>query len=774
MATGSEADPGIMTVDTNSGTAVELRVALVCFGGVSLAVYMHGVVKELERLVRASRALDAGDPDTNPFPPTDTTHHYFAALAAAPTRTTVTVDVIAGTSAGGINGVTLAKSVATGADQDAITGLWLDDADLRHLLRPWVPGPLLLRAATSVAALPLRMTRARYPLSGKYLSTRLAAALSAMDKGVSGSPVPPGAAVDLYVTATDLEGVTAVVPTGVGGASERVTDYGQVFRFVAGTEGRHDLGPDNTPELAFAARATSAFPGAFPPVSLASFRAEAAGVRRDLDPNRLGLTLTGDDPAAAARTWYADGGLLDNAPFDLAVRAIAAKRADGEVIRRLVYIEPDPGAPLTAAVPTRRSTEPTPVWLRAVTRSLLGVRGSHSFRSDLLRLRDLNHRIAEVGAVSRVQETSVLALFDDPRIANAGVRLPAVMREVARERLGPAYGAYVRLAAEDAVTSAAEEVATRLGSPPGSDRATLVVAVGQAWLRSLLLWTDPDAEQLAEVLAPLDVPYRLRRLSFILAGINDLYRPAPSGAEQVPRAGLDRLKARAWDAVETCRTALRRAVAGLDERLLDVLRPQQLGALDDPDEYAQLHAAAFLTLFTAVSAALRRVDLPGDDLDPVFPEVTADWAKETADALSTRYLAFAVWDAALYPIAALSQLPQLTPIGVAQFSPLTATRLSPPADGRKLQGTTIFHFGGFMRRSWRENDYLWGRLDTVESNLRLLSEATGITAGDFLDPALSTVLDAESALTSTASLRGVLRGQLNTSRRTGPDGPASG
>ena len=34
----------------------ELRIALVCYGGVSLAVYMHGVTKEVWHLARASRA----------------------------------------------------------------------------------------------------------------------------------------------------------------------------------------------------------------------------------------------------------------------------------------------------------------------------------------------------------------------------------------------------------------------------------------------------------------------------------------------------------------------------------------------------------------------------------------------------------------------------------------------------------------------------------------------------------------------------------------------
>ena len=40
----------------------ELRIALVCYGGVSLAVYMHGVTKELWKLARASRAYHGGAP----------------------------------------------------------------------------------------------------------------------------------------------------------------------------------------------------------------------------------------------------------------------------------------------------------------------------------------------------------------------------------------------------------------------------------------------------------------------------------------------------------------------------------------------------------------------------------------------------------------------------------------------------------------------------------------------------------------------------------------
>jgi len=38
----------------------ELRLAIVLYGGVSLAIYMHGTTKELHRLVKASALEDRG------------------------------------------------------------------------------------------------------------------------------------------------------------------------------------------------------------------------------------------------------------------------------------------------------------------------------------------------------------------------------------------------------------------------------------------------------------------------------------------------------------------------------------------------------------------------------------------------------------------------------------------------------------------------------------------------------------------------------------------
>src|SRR4051794_30003548 len=103
----------------------EIRIALVLNGGVSLAVWMGGVTHELDLIRRASGTGDA--PGAQP---------YDEPLAARwrelcrrnGDRRRVVVDVIAGTSAGGLNGSLLATAISHGSTLDppgAEQGPWL-------------------------------------------------------------------------------------------------------------------------------------------------------------------------------------------------------------------------------------------------------------------------------------------------------------------------------------------------------------------------------------------------------------------------------------------------------------------------------------------------------------------------------------------------------------------------------------------------------------------------------------------------------------------------
>jgi hypothetical protein len=88
----------------------ELRIALVCYGGISLAVYMHGITKEVWRLACASRAFHAGDREDDACKGV-----YYRLLEriaeVAKIELRVLVDILAGASAGGINAVFLSHAM---------------------------------------------------------------------------------------------------------------------------------------------------------------------------------------------------------------------------------------------------------------------------------------------------------------------------------------------------------------------------------------------------------------------------------------------------------------------------------------------------------------------------------------------------------------------------------------------------------------------------------------------------------------------------------------
>ena len=91
-------------------------------GGVSLCVWMGGVAYELDRL----RRLD------------DSTYRALADFAGVEP----VIDVIGGTSAGGLNGVLLASGIAWDSTIKSLQDLWLTLADFSELLRsPDEPRP---------------------------------------------------------------------------------------------------------------------------------------------------------------------------------------------------------------------------------------------------------------------------------------------------------------------------------------------------------------------------------------------------------------------------------------------------------------------------------------------------------------------------------------------------------------------------------------------------------------------------------------------------------
>jgi len=220
----------------------ELRIALVCFGGVSLAIYMHGISKEILKLIRASSALhriadrgerlqasffDRFDRSDSEY---DTEEFYFELLREVGRfiELRVVVDIIAGASAGGIVGTMLARALSHDLRMEKMRDLWLDNADVTVLLSPdtragkwskWFLKPFLWGAAKTGMLGAIRdmevrqklsmFVRSRWfrpPLDGKIMAGLMYDAVASMGEPVhpAQSLLPSGHTLDLFVTLTDF------------------------------------------------------------------------------------------------------------------------------------------------------------------------------------------------------------------------------------------------------------------------------------------------------------------------------------------------------------------------------------------------------------------------------------------------------------------------------------------------------------------------------------------------------------------------------------------
>ena len=168
----------------------ELRFAVSMNGGVSLAVWMGGVTAELLELIRSTDPLDE---DTSG--PSDESRCGYRDLMYVLGQS-VRVDVIAGASAGGINGALLGMAIAHNLPEiDRVRSVWLDDGDLAGLVRS--PGK---RKVSSL-------------LDGAKFRRSLHQAFLKLFESASTSQRGPGSDVSVEMTVTVLDGIMSDVAT---------------------------------------------------------------------------------------------------------------------------------------------------------------------------------------------------------------------------------------------------------------------------------------------------------------------------------------------------------------------------------------------------------------------------------------------------------------------------------------------------------------------------------------------------------------------------------
>lgn len=782
----------------------ELRLAVVCYGGVSLAIYEHGITKEMLKLARASKAYQrAADEKTKQEaghtfraaagdePDSSTEEVYFDLLKAIG-RTLdlrIVVDVIAGSSAGGINGITLARALAHDLSLEPLTDMWLEKADIQRLLAPeakarmwskWYVRPFMdplmwrleregltppeadaeMQAALSTF---FRSRWFRPPLDGKGFTALLLDGLQAMGNARPGraSLLPPGHELDLIVTVTDFYGSARTIfihdPPMV---QEREHRHSLRFAFEHphGAPMISDFGPDHLPSLAFAARATASFPGAFPPAQIQEIDAVLAerrqpwmGRARFLGMNFRHYADLGIAPESAV---LVDGSVLNNKPLSEAIAAARTHRAFREVDRRLVYIDPHPNKELP-------KTLQGPGFFTTLRGALSDLPRYEPIYDELLVVGRHNREVQQRRAVVDATRTHVRALVD--RISEGRLTQPVSPEALRRWRLngpnlvastGLVFNGWIRLVIGESVEFVARLLAKVCLYPDISPQTRWIEEVVTAAARKLGVYMTsyeyPTADREAALppfgkfIANFGVKYKRRRLIFVIQAINKLYRQRYESEHcEIDASALDVLKRRLYRCLDSLRVYDDTQFLGADlvAKIHTLFgRPQVLaadGTLPDAETFATGNDAALSAIMARLSDECDLVGL-NEDVDAVLASPSVfELGPDCQTELLMSYVGFLFWDIVLLPMTVgggSDDSGALEEILIDRISPEDATTIRLPGKGSVLRGGSLGGFGGFFGRAMRENDYLWGRLHAVDRLIDLVvSTARHDVAGAGID-----------------------------------------
>ncbi len=681
-------------------------------GGVSLAIYINGVSNEFYRAVRGRGVYG---------------------LVKELTDSNIVVDILSGSSAGGLNAILLSAALCNRTEFGITAQFWRDKADLDTLLHPTA-------SHTSV-------------LDDRYHEQQLLDALSQLmpDSLAAANVAASLPELDLFITGTDVNG-RRTPQVDAAGSTVQIKDHRILF-WLKHRQGRKQpfhryaqedgsvpaslpadpskLADANLRSLARLGCITSAFPAAFSPIVVTP-------------PPKNGPFGSVDGRLARwgrlkETTVLIDGGVVDNKPFTSTLEAIFSRLSEKPVQRRLLFVDPAPDEAAELLAQRARSNNasvPVPGFLNVVWGSLSTLPRYDSIAADLKALNEHNARL-------RAREH----LLDSTRAlwAGSGPQPPSTLQgAIYRNARHTAFAQMCLEAVFD------DEPAPAL--PDGSTDWPLHTALAAI-----------DANELEQLCSELDVERRLRRMLALT------YYQVPPGAGARPGSVWLRLRRRgapeeieldeaAYGLINSqielliiVRARLQKALATLNSdgwaaralqtqpqefwsRLVATLREALRGTARPSsfDSVAQLStangSASFRQLLTGAELT-QLAELPANAATQSFTLADSDSFEssflQVANAsLHRTYADFEAEDSVALPLELASGLREKDVVESARISPFDARLGLSAYEGQKLCGIQLANFGGFLKKSWRSNDNLWGRLD-----------ATCVLLETLLDPA---------------------------------------
>jgi patatin-related protein len=770
----------------------ELRIALVCFGGLSLAIYMHGITKEFLKLARASSALHAisnrAKRSTADFfenrdrsdPEYDTETIYFDLLRdiGRTVELRVIIDIVAGASAGGINSVMLARALSHDLPMGRLRDLWLKNADVTELLAPearagrwskwflrpffWaagMAGPPLISDPEIRSKLSLFM-RSRWfqpPLDGLKMAALMYDAINAMgaqSEPPSSSLLPSGQELDLFVTVTDFYGCQQLMqihdPAVIHELEHRHVLHFKYRRRMSGTI-ESDFNIENAPALAFAARATSSIPGAFPPARIIEMD-QLVRERSAVWPRRSEFIKQNFEQYArmnvdVTSVPFIDGSVLNSRPFREAITAIHGRPAYREVDRRLVYIDPSPAS---GSSPTHHGM---PGFFTTLKGALSDIPLAQPLTDELGWISRFNEQARRLRAIIEGARPHINRLVSEVTASNYDQTITEGQIRSWREQAnikaahdaGFAYEAYVRLKLASARGFVSKLIIDIRGVHPRSPFARAIAEIVDAWatqagvtyeladnssLQAEVATNSETTSKWVPFLQAFDVDYRKRRLHFLIEGQNRLYQMLGlNGFEELDATSIDRLKRKFYECIEPldqreATTPLDKATGNLVD---DIFRSAPSpGEFREIVKYAQSFVAKHKDKLDRLIERLGSdIDLNASTLDiDVLLAETEGWPPSGLHEVLVNYLGFPFWDALTFPIMPWREVGEFNEIRVDRVSPRDAIGIERLASFR-IKGTAFNQLAAFLSRSYRENDYLLGRLHAVDRLIDIVCDAAG-------------------------------------------------
>jgi predicted acylesterase/phospholipase RssA len=625
----------------------EMRLALVLNGGVSLAVWMGGVTAEIDRMRRAAYPAlmhGGGDPVLRRW------EHLLERLGVR-----LVVDVIAGASAGGLNGAVLAAAIARGQSLPELRDVWRSVGSIENLASSQDQQPGVDRLSI---------------LNGDLLTASIANVFDGMTNRADDSSAPGSLRERLEQEAGLPRGVTLfTTATSLRGQGEDFTDstnqrftqveYRVLCRFRRPLVGDDEFNDDTANwRLTRAARASASFPAAFEPTF---FRAGkmVVGDRSEAEQVRMKKTAS-----IAASRWLIDGGVLDNEPFAPVLDRIARRPITRDVDRIVAYIDPEDGS-----APKGNDDITKPPGMIETVWAAMNLPRETNLLNQLARL-DQMEREVEVDGVS--DEKLLKRVFR--RELDAAFK---ALKPIYRKRTDAALVHEIRLAVQSgrslddpAVPIDDLPLPSVAGAPEGHWQSS--VSAAERVLRIALHLTRSAAGNCAN-----------------RKDISDALFAISESLMQLSQLKIEVMKA-----------------------VVEPVKKKTAFVLTDDDILCRWNAA-----LTRQRRALIAV-LVANGLRPfVKADVWPKDARPPGRGRRQRRRAFVtacdkieVVRRAAAPISAYHPVPAFrfcrfgANVGTPYFSD------GAPIRG-KLMGLRLGHFGGFLKTRWRDYDWMWGRLD---------------------------------------------------------------